>query len=816
MLRPSPSIPANLFYSYSHKDEKLRDRLEVHLTTLKREGLISGWHDRKIGAGTEWKDAIDDNLKAASIILLLVSADFLASDYCYDVELKYAMESHQKGQARVIPVILQPCDWNTSIFAKLQALPKNAKPVIKWKPRDDGFLNVVEGIRKALQDMGISGSRAEKQPFSPPSGVALHQPPRSPEGFIGRAADLEELTKVVKTGKVTICSIQGMGGVGKTALALKFTESLASSYPDGQFYVNLRGDSKTPVLPRDAMAHVIRTYDPTAQLPAEETGVSALYRAILSKRRALLLMDNVRDEFQVEPLTPPAGCLLIVTSRKRLGLPDVWEKNLDVLQPRYARDLLRSIAARRISEETASELAELCGNLPLALRAVGSALKVRVDLTPAAYARKLADNRLKNLTAVDASLQASYDLLPPELQRRFAALSVFPDTFDANACAAVWRVKQEDASDSLGNLIQYSLIGFSPSAKRYRLHDLVRLFASARLQPEQLEVFQELHASYYCEFLERLEKLYLRGNESVTRALDLFDLEWSNIKTGQHWSDLNSANNKVASTLCIRYPLVAKHCFFLRQHPRERIRWLQPALTAARRSNDPANEALALSGLGLAYYSLGDYALAIDYHERHLLIARQLADHSSEIQALGNLGLAYYDLGKNKRAIDYYKQVLKLAQKTRNRRIEANARSGLGLAYFALKKFKLALECHNAHLRIARKIGDLQAQAAGLGNLGLYYSGLGKYDLALKSYQDSLKIARDLRDSLFEAHGYWNISRTYERLKLFQEAIDHAEKALMIYTQLESPEAKEVRQALAKWRKKRPESAVANRRAAAG
>ena len=150
MPPPSPGVPAQLFYSYSHKDEKLRDRLKVHLSALKREGIISGWHDRKIGAGTEWKDAIDDNLRSANIILLLVSADFLASDYCYDVELKYAMDRHEKGQARVIPVILQPCDWKTTIFAKLQALPTNGRPVITWKNRDEAFLNVVEGIRRAL------------------------------------------------------------------------------------------------------------------------------------------------------------------------------------------------------------------------------------------------------------------------------------------------------------------------------------------------------------------------------------------------------------------------------------------------------------------------------------------------------------------------------------------------------------------------------------------------------------------------------------------------------------------------------------------
>ena len=174
----SPAVPAQLFYSYSHKDENLRKQLEAHLSTLQSEGLISGWHDRKIGAGTEWKGVIDDHLKAASIILLLVSADFLASDYCYDIELQYAMERHDKGEARVIPVILRPCDWQTAIFAKLQALPKDAKPVTRWNNRAEAFHNVVEGIRKALLAMNSAGSSTTtgKTVVSPPAASSISVP----------------------------------------------------------------------------------------------------------------------------------------------------------------------------------------------------------------------------------------------------------------------------------------------------------------------------------------------------------------------------------------------------------------------------------------------------------------------------------------------------------------------------------------------------------------------------------------------------------------------------------------------------------------
>ena len=141
-----PNQAIELFYSYAHEDEKLRDKLEKHLTLLEREGVITGWHDRKIGAGKEWQNEIDTHLNSSQIILLLVSANFIASDYCWDVEVKRAMERHETKEARVIPIILDYVDWESAPFAKLQALPKNAKPVKKWQNHDNAFLSVAEGI----------------------------------------------------------------------------------------------------------------------------------------------------------------------------------------------------------------------------------------------------------------------------------------------------------------------------------------------------------------------------------------------------------------------------------------------------------------------------------------------------------------------------------------------------------------------------------------------------------------------------------------------------------------------------------------------
>jgi TIR domain len=140
----------NVFYSYSHKDENMRNALDKHLSVLKRNHLIDSWHDRRIDAGSEVYRTISENLKKANIILLLVSADFLASDYCYDIEMKEAMAKHERGEAKVIPIILRPCDWHDAPFGNLLALPTDGKPVSKYLHIDDAFLEITNGIKTVI------------------------------------------------------------------------------------------------------------------------------------------------------------------------------------------------------------------------------------------------------------------------------------------------------------------------------------------------------------------------------------------------------------------------------------------------------------------------------------------------------------------------------------------------------------------------------------------------------------------------------------------------------------------------------------------
>lgn len=163
-----------LFFSYCHVDEELRDRLEKQFATLKRQGIIDTWHDRRIGAGVEIEKAIDARINTDDIILLLVSPDFINSDYCYDKEMARALERHDRGEAIVIPVILRPCDWHPTPFGKLNAVPRDGKPITRWPDMDEAMLQVALAVREAASRLSPSAAprrASTKQASSVPRRV---------------------------------------------------------------------------------------------------------------------------------------------------------------------------------------------------------------------------------------------------------------------------------------------------------------------------------------------------------------------------------------------------------------------------------------------------------------------------------------------------------------------------------------------------------------------------------------------------------------------------------------------------------------------
>jgi hypothetical protein len=618
--------PVEIFYSYSHRDEKLREKLHTHLAVLQRGRLISEWHDRKITAGDAWKGCIDERLKSAGIILLLVSPDFVASDYCYDVELRHALKRHRRGDARVIPIILRPCEWKFTPFAALQSLPTDGKPITTWTNRDKAFLEIANGIRKAVLELAalsssppirwiveikaqldefdqktldkilvflrnqtgdrhlallrvekgsvrfvLEGSeggfhkfwvlfnqgstrkifdfeiltiQSEQQTLltevstatprvsSPidPRISALHRLPPSPVDFIGRTEELNELLSAIgETGSVSAV-LHGMNGVGKTALALKLANEVRPEYPDAQFFLDLKGMDQNPWQPMQAMTHIIRAFVGATELPENQQDLRELYLSILQGKRVLLLMDNAHDAQQIQPLMPPSGCLLLVTSRSRVSLPGLVEMSLNGLKPQDAVELLLGIAPRLRKEERAQieELARRCRYVPLALQAVGHALQENKEISSKDYVLQMAGSSERlGLTGLgdEAALQVSYDLLKEDLRQRLRFLAIFLDTFDLKAASTVWQVDIGEAEDILADLITYSLIEFDEISRRYRLHDLVRSFVYERLSAAE-QMTAHKRSRHYLEALvpvatsiEKEMKFKLKPDQYIRQSI---------------------------------------------------------------------------------------------------------------------------------------------------------------------------------------------------------------------------------------------------------------------------------------------------------
>src|SRR3989442_12154966 len=162
-----------IFFCYAHEDEQLLKILKMHLKPLQHEGLIDVWYDRDISAGEEWEQEISKQLSAAQIILLLVSPDFINSDYCYGIEMKRALERHKRGEARVIPVILRPIYWQGAL-GKIQALPTDGRPATSshWHNLDEAFYDVAEGIRKPVEGLKAPSTEIDStyRPGQGPSG----------------------------------------------------------------------------------------------------------------------------------------------------------------------------------------------------------------------------------------------------------------------------------------------------------------------------------------------------------------------------------------------------------------------------------------------------------------------------------------------------------------------------------------------------------------------------------------------------------------------------------------------------------------------
>jgi tetratricopeptide (TPR) repeat protein len=655
------------------------------------------------------------------------------------------------------------------------------------------------------------------------TGSRRFQLPADIEDFQGREREIEQLLDVLgDSGQAAITAIGGMGGVGKSALAVHVAHRLVEHYPDGQLVVDMGGTSDAPLTPVEAMGKVIHSFDPAVRLPEAPDDVAALYRSTLAGKHALVVLDNAADAAQVRPLTPPPPSGVIITSRRAIVLPGLRSFLLGALSEAEARALLRAILGPdRASAAERDEIARRCGRLPLALRVAGTFLAGHLDWTVGEYLEALADERqrLQRLRVNDdpeldvaASLSLSATQLAreqPELVERWRMLAVFPADFDRAAVAAVCEVSPDQARDELSALVGRSMVLFDQDSGRHRLHDLMRDVARGTYLAEDEAASEQRrqrsaraaarHAAHYLTVLGTARNLYMQRGERITAGLELFDLERRNIEAGQAWAAQHAPESHEAARLCSEYPDAGVYVLNLRQHPRECIAWLEAAVEAAGRLNDRAAEGRHLGNLDTAYGDLGETRRAIGYHEQDLKIARKIGDRRGEGGALSNLGNAYADLGGTRRAIRNHKQALEIMHKIGNRQDEGAVLGSLGNAYADLGKPRRAIEYYEQQLEITCAIGDRRGEGNALGSLGRVYALLGETRCAIGYYEQQWEIGREIGDRRGEGTALCNSALAFHELGDRALAIERMQAALAIFEAIEDPNADRVRATLAEW-----------------
>ncbi len=677
----------------------------------------------------------------------------------------------------------------------LGPVERRNKPIFVKKLHE--IVEVLNGTKKVAttyQELLLSADEAPK-----PSGFSrgVFQLPPSLPDFTGREDELARITARLRGAGGTVgvsSALRGMGGIGKTVTAIEACWEVKDDFPDGQLVVELRGMSEQPLTPVQAMSQIIRDFHPeTGKLPDDEKKLLSLYRQVLAGKKALVLLDDAKDEAQVRNLLSVPPIAFVVTSRNALALDGVEAIRLGVLPPDEALALLRGIVGTKGTDDELRMVAEQCGRLPLALRVAGDFLRLHENWPLPKYIAALKDEskrleRLKGKTP-DRDVEAVLGLSARELVRenvklaeRWQMLSVFPADFETQAVAAVWELKvgnklnKTAAEDELTALLDRSLVQYDASASRYSLHDLMRPIARNAFDSvkwhqvpgtsrSRIAAAERRFAHFYWRVIVTANALYLNGNNNILRARKLFESEKANIRLGQTWAVQHRNSDRLATQLCRDYPLNGANICSLWLPLLEQIRWLEEAISACREMRDKSSERSAISNLGIAWDQCGQTGKAIDLHEQCLDMSRKAGDLEGESAALGHIGLAWITLGDPHKSLAFHDEHLAIARRIGNRKWEESALGNLGMAWLALKDRQKTISFFEQALAVSRDIGDRQGEGLSLASLGRAWGKFGDAQTAIHFLEKALAIAREIGDQRSEKHILMNINHALKNLK---------------------------------------------------
>ncbi|MCY1143582.1 tetratricopeptide repeat protein [Actinoplanes sp. Pm04-4] len=596
---------------------------------------------------------------------------------------------------------------------------------------------------------------------APSRATPVFQAPAPPADFTGRAEHLHQVIDLLGTGAV--CTISGVAGVGKTALALQAAQRLRADFPDGQLYIDLQGAGPQPLPPVDALARFLRALGVEGRrIPTEPAEQSALFRSTLADRRMLIVLDNAREAAQVLPLLPGVGgCAVLVTSRRTLAdLPGAKLVGLAGFTEGEALDLLAHAAgeARIAGEpEAAHELAKLCGLLPLALRVAGGRLAAGSAWTVRSLVDRLGDekSRLRELhvgdTLVSAGFELSYADLPPAAARAFRLLSLAPGPdFTVEAATAVLGA---DAYAVIGHLVDANLLQTS-QADRFRFHDLLRLFAAQHCEdqdpfPVRGEALNRLREHY----LDRVAAALVLVYPAMVRLPHEPAITFDSADSALAWLDAELdgivATVRLGGEYAWRIADQLRGYFFVR---RTAVPWLETAeagLAAADESGDDRARAAMHQTLGQANWSTGRHQEAL----RHYRTGQTLAEQAGWLEAAAylrhNIGLVQAELGHVTDAQESFEQALEVSSRHGFAHVEAVTLNDLGAMCSDQGRLTEAADYFGRALTINSAQGRQQSELSNRNNLGMVLRQLGDHDGAL----EHLTIALNAYRARGEPHG---------------------------------------------------------------
>ena len=661
----------------------------------------------------------------------------------------------------------------------------------------------------------------------PPAVSGPRQLPPDTRLFTGRDSELQAVFELVEqargdaeygSGAVVLAAIDGMGGVGKTALAIRAAHRLAAQYPDGQLFLDLYGytDGATPRDPGDALAALLGGLGvPPQRIPAELDARAAFYRDLLAGTRTLIVLDNAADEAQIAPLLPASDtCLVLVTSRKRLkALDDALPLSLNVLAKQEAVTLLRKAARLGVNAEDEpllEQAVELCGYLPLALLIAGALLRtggaawnlsVLIERLKAGRPGRELSGYTDESRSVQAIFDLSYQQLSEELKVLFRRVGLLPGPeIDAYAAAALLDSDPHAAGWLVERLADHSLLtGSAPG--RFHPHDLVRAHArslAAASDPEEdrATALDRLYV-YYAHTAETASADIARhpraANErpAPAHAPELADQVIARAWLRTEYADLDAAFTHAHAqgldehTIALASGLAE---VLLADGPFTRALEIhQAAAETAERLGLDAARVAALNDLGRAQIATDAFPAALGVLTGSVDLARGLGLRRDEGNALTHIGRVKMLTGEYAEADDVLTRALEIFREDASPLGEANALTDLGFVLYALGRFTEAADAADRALERYRSVGHRLGEASALGVLGRIRITLGDYRGCADAQTQALQIFRELGHRLGEANALNELGRVHYLLGDYPESLDVLNQALEIYRAHRNP-----------------------------